>query len=329
MKIKELKIYLIYESRRDWISRNKNVHNKDFFSRFLASENEVKIIEEILIKNKFDVEVLMYPKYTMKQIKEIISKKSKTIVWNLTDGYENFIGAYVPSFVHFFNKPYIGSPTFVQILCQNKHMTKLILKDMGIDTPNWIHIDENCNLNLINFSNLQYPLFIKPSKYDNSIGTEFINPVSNNLSETINKINELRLNGIQDILIEKYISGKEITITAVHSDKWYILPIERNYDGDYISSYSKDNEKGFLKNQIIYDDPKLIALGKKIIDILEIKDYCRIDLKFEENKFYILEINSATFLTTVSFEILAKRFFGNIDNMFKELILNSYKRQVN
>ena len=329
MKIKELKIYLIYESRRDWISRNKNVHNKDFFSRFLASENEVKIIEEILIKNKFDVEVLMYPKYTMKQIKEIISKKSKTIVWNLTDGYENFIGAHVPSFVHFFNKPYIGSPTFVQILCQNKHMTKLILKDMGIDTPNWIHIDENCNLNLINFSNLQYPLFIKPSKYDNSIGTEFINPVSNNLSETINKINELRLNGIQDILIEKYISGREITITAVHSDKWYILPIERNYDGDYISSYSKDNEKGFLKNQIIYDDPKLIALGKKIIDILEIKDYCRIDLKFEENKFYILEINSATFLTTVSFEILAKRFFGNIDNMFKELILNSYKRQVN
>lgn len=61
----------------------------------------------------------------------------------------------------------------------------------------------------------------------NSIGTEFINPVSNNLSETINKINELRLNGIQDILIEKYISGKEITITAVHSDKWYILPIEK------------------------------------------------------------------------------------------------------
>lgn len=329
MEIKELKIYLIYESRRDWISRNNNIHNKEFFSRFLASENEIEIIKEILIKNKFDVEVLMYPKYTMKQIKEIISKKSKTIVWNLTDGYENFIGAHVPSFVHFFNKPYIGSPTFVQILCQNKHMTKLILKDMGIDTPNWIHIDESCNLNLTDFSNLQYPLFIKPSKYDNSIGTEFINPISNNLSETINKINELRLNGIQDILIEEYICGKEITITAIHSDKWYILPIERNYDGDYISSYSKDNEKGFLKNQIIYDDPKLITLGKKIIDILEIKDYCRIDLKFEKNKFYILEINSATFLTTVSFEILAKRFFGNIDNMFKKLILNSYNRQVN
>jgi D-alanine-D-alanine ligase-like ATP-grasp enzyme len=279
MKIKELKIYLIYESRRDWISRNKNVHNKDFFSRFLASENEVKIIEEILIKNKFDVEVLMYPKYTMKQIKEIISKKSKTIVWNLTDGYENFIGAYVPSFVHFFNKPYIGSPTFVQILCQNKHMTKLILKDMGIDTPNWIHIDENCNLNLINFSNLQYPLFIKPSKYDNSIGTEFINPVSNNLSETINKINELRLNGIQDILIEKYISGKEITITAVHSDKWYILPIERNYDGDYISSYSKDNEKGFLKTYAQ-------ALGLSEKDVLglyeEIREVKPVDTQKEE-----------------------------------------------
>lgn len=328
METKELKIYLIYESRRDWIDRNTNIHNKEFFARFLASETEIETIKDILMRNGFNVEVLMYPSYTMKQIKEIISKDLKTIVWNLTDGHEEFIGAHVPSFVHFFSKPYIGSPSFVQMLCQNKHMTKLILKDMGIDTPNWIHIDKSSNLDLTDFSGLEYPLFIKPSKYDNSIGTEFINPISNNLFEVIQKINELRLNGIKDILVEEYICGQEITITAMHSDKWYILPIERDYEGEYISSYSKDNEKGFLKNQTIYDDPRLINLGAKIINTLGIKDYCRIDLKIKKNKFYILEINSATFLTTVSFQILAQKFFENTDNMFKELVLNSYNRQL-
>lgn len=323
----DITIYLIYESRDDWIVRHEILNNNKFYSRFLASEKEIKIIQNILEDSYFKVEVLMYPHYSMKQINNIISQDNKIIVWNLTDGYELFIGAHIPSFVHFFNKPYIGSSSFVQILCQNKHMTKSILNDMGITTPKWISIDINDDINTLKFDTLDYPFFIKPSKFDNSIGTEFIEPIAKNHNDAINKIKDLKENGIDDILIEEYIEGEEITIAAINTDKWYILPIIRHYDGDYISSYSKDNEKGFLKNQTICNDINLVELGQKIINILDIKDYCRIDLKVKNNKFYILEVNSATFLTTVSFEILAKEFFTDTKNMFKNLILNSYTRQ--
>lgn len=321
------KIYLIYESREDWMNRYKYIHNKEFFSRFLASEKEVDKIYTILKSYNFDVEIIKYPYYSIKQINEIISKEVKSIVWNLTDGYENYIGAHVPSFINFFNKPYIGSSTFVQILCQNKHFTKSILDDSGIKTPQWISGKKSFYQSIEDDVQLTYPLFIKPTKYDNSIGTEFIEPIAYNRIEMFAKINILFNAGIDDVLVEEFIDGKEITIAAIHVNNWNILPLERHYDGKYISSYAKDNEKGFLKNQTILLDQSLIDLGKKVIEVLDIKDYCRIDIRIKNNKAYVLEVNSATFLTTTSFEKLSKEFFGDTQKMFYELIMNSYNRQ--
>lgn len=320
------KVFLIYESRQDWIQRNLLKKNCDYFSRFLASEKEVEIIAELLRKKNLQVDIIMYPYHTMKQIDEIISQDNKCIIWNLTDGYEQYIGAHVPSFVHFFSKPFVGSSTFTQSLCQNKHFTKSILCDYNISTPAWISVHkEEKNINHIN--NLNYPLFIKPAKYDNSIGTEFIEPIAHSKEDAIIKVEKLLDSGIDDILIEEYIDGQEITLAAIHADEWYILPLVREYEGAYISSYAKDNEKGFLKKQTILKDDFLVNLTKKIIDILQIKDYCRIDLRMKNKIFYILEINTATFLTTTSFKILANQYFGTEENMFYQLIQNSYLRQ--
>lgn len=325
-----MNIFLLYESREDWIKENKSLKNVKVFSRFLASDNEVYTIKSALVNIGFNVILLDYHKLSRREIFDYIDKYEDAIFWNLTDGADFFIGSHFPSFLHLVKKPYIGSPSFVQTLCQDKHLVKEIVSSKGILTPSSILFSDKFDFSFDDIMSLSLPLFVKPSKFDNSIGMEFIKkPLSYSYEDAIRNIEILFNNGVNDILIEEAKLGKELTVACIHVEEWIIVPLLQKYNGDYISSYSKEKECGFIREQSLLEDNKITEIAKELISILDIKDYCRIDLRYDkENKnVYLLEINTGTFLTSISFTNVSNLYFNGFEDMFEKLVNASIKRQ--
>lgn len=200
----------------------------------------------------------------------------------------------------------------------------------GITTSNSILFSNKYDFSFDSISSLSLPLFIKPSKFDNSIGMEFVkNPLAYSYEEAIGNIKVLLENGIDDILIEEALLGEEVTVACIHTDNWKILPLRQEYEGNYISSYAKEKESGFVRELKCIKDVTLVNIAKKLIDFLEIKDYCRMDFRYDikNRDAYLLEINTGPFLTGVAFSKVANTFFKSFEDMFEQLIKYSVKRQ--
>ena len=321
-----LKIILLYEDRKEWINRTKQ---KKILSRFLATEKEIFIIKEELSK-VFDVKLIKYTQESYSKIYSELNKEENIIFWNLTDGYDIFIGSHIPSFVTILNKPYIGSCTYMQALSQNKHHLKSILKEHKIKTPNWAYFDIDFQNDWYQLEKLHYPVFIKPANFDNSIGTEYIDPISLNIKDTKEKVKILFNHGINKVIVENFLENKEITLACIQLDEWKLFPMHQMYKGKYISSYAKEGDSGYIYSQEFINNQDIIDIGKKILTILDIKDYCRMDFRYDSNnQINLLEINTGTFLTTKPFTTVSKLFFnGNRSDMFSQIIKYAYLRQL-
>ncbi|MGD9553951.1 MAG: ATP-grasp domain-containing protein [Arcobacteraceae bacterium] len=324
--LKDITVVLVYEDREEWISRTNS--NK-ILSRFLATKEEINIIYTEISK-RFNVKLFEYPKNTYSEIYEFIDNNSNLIFWNLTDGFDIFIGSHIPSFATVLDKPYIGSSTYVQALCQNKHHLKTIIREFGIKTPNWLYFDyehkQETNFNKL--KQLNSPFFIKPATLDNSIGTEYITPFTDDITTIEQSIIQLFEKQITKVLVEEFVDGDEITVACLHLDEWKIIPLKQSYNGKYISSYSKEGCEGHIYAQEYYNKSSIILLVERILNILNIKDYCRMDFRFNKDELSLLEINTGTFLTTRPFSKIADIFFqGDRSEMFYQLIKNSFKRQ--
>jgi D-alanine-D-alanine ligase len=106
------------------------------------------------------------------------------------------------------------------------------------------------------------------------------------------------LNFNSNILIEEYITWRDISITYVEWI-WITEPIEYLYPKSTIYDYklkSIENDKVIVKiaeNINRTANEKLFETSKKIVELLDINWYCRIDYRVDENNnIYFLELNA-------------------------------------
>ena len=132
--------------------------------------------------------------------------------------------------------PYTGSNSLSSSICMNKRLTKDILKDNGIFTPDFIKIDNNVSddIEKINF---EYPYVIKPSSEGSSIGVHIVeDKESYKLAINENKIIS------KDFIAEKYVAGEEYTVGIIENQALPIIKLEppgKFYD--YNAKYNSEN----------------------------------------------------------------------------------------
>ncbi len=203
--------------------------------------------------------------------------------------------------------PYTGSNPFTLSLCIDKIRVKKILSYHNIPTPRWDYaysMDDDIS------EHLKFPLLVKPSNTDNSIGVGNDSVVINR-KQLLDQMERVIVDLGKPVLVEEYIAGDEYDVSIMGSDEsdlqvlplsrsifsklpkgyWHIYPYEAKWNSD--STYKKNIQVQRPPKNI---SKKLASLMSEIaLDtymILDCHDYGRIEIKVDEdNNPYILELN--------------------------------------
>jgi D-alanine-D-alanine ligase len=225
-------------------------------------------------------------------------------VFNIAEGFGIDREAQIPAILEMLKIPYLGSKPLTQAICLNKAKTKEILSFYKIPTPNF-QLFETGKEKLR--KDLKFPLIVKSNCEGSSKGI-FQNSVVKNEEQLRKRVKEIIKNLKQPVLVEKFLNGREFTVGLIGNNPIEILPIiEINFNvlpknfypiDSYEVKWLIDNPKNNIQTLIcpakiekkLETKIKEICLATK--KALEILDWCRIDLRLDENGVpNVLEVN--------------------------------------
>ena len=223
--------------------------------------------------------------------------------------------------------PYTGSGILASSLAIDKIFAKKIFVFEGIPTPDYIGLNLNGSINIEEIKNevikiIGYPLVVKPSREGSTIGITIIQDEID-LERAINfaKIYDNR------ILLEKFISGKQLTVSLL-GDKPTALPIIEikpksgfyDFKSKYTAGLTEYITPAVLENEL---SEKIKELAVKTHNCLGCYGISRVDIILDDNnKPFILEINTMPGLTATSLVPKAAAAAGINFEKLVEIILN-------
>ncbi|MBK8983816.1 MAG: ATP-grasp domain-containing protein [Ignavibacteria bacterium] len=210
--------------------------------------------------------------------------------------------------------PYTGSRALTLGLALNKWRVKEILNYYEIPTaPHYVCANSGEFRNN-GYSKLKdkFPLIVKPSREDASIGIENKSVVYND-EELKERIEYILDEHKQPALVEQYIDGREINVSVVGNVKkdesdLIVFPISEIDFSDMPDDYQKIvsyNSKWMYKT-VEFAGTKAVCpaknispeleerikeTAKKVYRIIGASDYARVDFRVKDNVPYVLEMN--------------------------------------
>ncbi|MGC1471322.1 MAG: hypothetical protein WA775_01920 [Psychroserpens sp.] len=112
--------------------------------------------------------------------------------------------------------PMVGSTAATLQLAQDKHLTKLIAKDVEVSVPESLLL-EFPDLDTLRNNDLEFPLIVKPNHSDNSDGLSLVYSEDQFKQSCINAFNY-----DSEILIETYIPGRELRGAIIEIDDGFM-----------------------------------------------------------------------------------------------------------
>ena len=193
------------------------------------------------------------------------------------------------------NIPYTGCSPLGSTLAMDKDLTKKLVRAAGVRTANWKIVH---NINEIDgLKEINYPVFVKPNSGGSSVATNLVK----NKEELINAVN-LALKYDDEIMIEEYIQGDEITIPIIDGETYPVVAIEPQ--GEFFCYEAKyDQEKGAREYVIKLEEPlnqEVIDMAMMVWKSLKLNAYARVDLIVKNNIPYFLEVNTLPGMTPTS-----------------------------
>jgi len=223
------------------------------------------------------------------------------LVFNALHGGDGENGS-IQSFLDLHHIPYTGSEAKACKIAMDKNITKLIAKSVDIPTPNWILLKRNQHTGMQLQDNqspkFSYPYVVKPSSEGSTFGLTIVKQESD-LEEAINLAAEFG----DEILIEEFIPGRELTVSILGNKSLPIVEIKPSHDlYDYECKYSEGMSKYFVPADL--SDSLARSLSEdalKIYKTIGCRHYARVDFRLsEDSKHYLLEINTLPGMTATS-----------------------------
>ncbi len=193
--------------------------------------------------------------------------------------------------------PYTSCNAATSALTFNKRYTVATVAFGGIKVAKSVLLikDRFTNADEI-VSALDFPVFVKPNNGGSSIGISKVNNASEELGAAIEKA----FKEDDQVLVEEFISGRELTVGVFKSKgKTVTLPmteiISKNdffdYEAKYVAGRSDEVTPANVDEEIA---EKVRTAAKRIYDILNCRGVVRIDFIYNQNNGepYMLEVNT-------------------------------------
>ena len=240
------------------------------------------------------------------------------LVFNALHGGDGENGS-IQTFLDLHHIPYTGSGAKACKIAMDKNITKLIAKSINVRTPNWILIkrDKLTGLKLQDNQSpkFSYPYVVKPSNEGSTFGLSIVN-IESELEEAISLAAEFG----DEIIIEEFIPGRELTIGIIGNKPLPILEIKPNHDlYDYECKYTEGMSEYIVPAEL--PDSLARSISKDALSIYQTigcRHYARADFRLnEKGEHFLLEINTLPGMTSTS---LLPKAANSVGLAFPELI---------
>ncbi|MCM8785066.1 MAG: D-alanine--D-alanine ligase [Candidatus Omnitrophica bacterium] len=235
----------------------------------------------------------------------------------------------IQGFLETLKIPYSGSGVLSSALCLNKIICKELLIFNKIPTPPFIIVEKNKEVKLP----FNYPVIVKPANLGSTIGVKIVNS-DKELETAINDAFSLD----NEVFIEKFIKGKEVTVGIIGNEKITILPIIEIRTKRDLYDYKAKYTIGESFHIIPPDLPKRIIkkiekIAEKTYKILKCSGFARMEIIVDENyNLFVLDVNTIPGLTKVSLLPDAAKYKGiSFEELCEKIInlgLERWKRQI-
>lgn len=218
-------------------------------------------------------------------------------IFNIAEGVYG-IGreAQVPAICDAYRIPYTFSDPCVLSLTLNKELTKRIVRDLGLATPDFTLVRNSADTDNIN---IPFPLFVKPYAEGTGKGINASSIIKNH--ESLKTVcNELLVSYSQPVLVESYLPGREFTVgilgTGAEARVIGVLEVKlkENAEAGVYSYVNKEKCEEFVEYVLMDDDTAAAAadLALKSWQGIGCLDGGRVDIRCDDNgKPYFLEVN--------------------------------------
>lgn len=285
-----MKIGLTYDLRQDYLDWGYGEEETAEFDRI----DTIEAIERTL-------QILGYSTERIGNIWDLTRRLCNgdrwDLVFNIAEGLHG-IGreAQVPALLDAYDIPYTFSDPLVLSLTLHKGMTKRVLRDLGITTPDFAEINTEEDIDKVR---LPYPLFAKPVAEGTGKG---INPASKiSGKEELSKVcRNLLAKYKQPVLVETFLPGREFTVAVVGTgSRANVLGVmeivlKSNAEAN-VYSYANKEECEFCIDYVLVDD----ALARNAAETalrawagLNCRDAGRVDLRTDDRDVpNVIEVN--------------------------------------
>jgi D-alanine-D-alanine ligase len=189
---------------------------------------------------------------------------------------------------------YSTGNVYSSALTFNKYGSKMYLKNFGIPTSEVIRIKKGESYDTKNIVNtLGLPCFVKPNEGGSSFGVSKVSEEKN-----LKKAIELAFKEDDQVLIEEFIEGREITCGIMKiRDETCIFPITEiisttdffDFEAKYTDGKAKEITPAELDASL---QKKCNQLTEQIYDLFDCRGIVRVDFIIKNNTPYYLEVNT-------------------------------------
>ena len=275
-----------------------------------------KAVEKALLKMSYDVECIE----CSDDLGSTIPKLSNyELVFNALHGGIGENGT-VQGLLECLKISYTGSGVFASSVCMNKHFSKTIVSQMGYKTPDWILLKKGIQIPLIDY----FPVIVKPNSQGSTIGLTL---VENRVD--LEKAFRYAFEYDDEVLLETFISGRELTVSVVGNEILpivEIIPSNRLYD--YECKYSPGMSHYICAPELPDNlSEEIKETGENIYNQIGCTNYGRIDFRLNEDNIpWFLEVNTLPGMTDTSLLPMAAHEFGWSFEFLIETIMNKAMR---
>ena len=222
------------------------------------------------------------------------------LVLNLLHGRYGEDG-YIQSILESEKVKYTHSGVLSSSLAIDKEISKKIFIKNKILTPAYIKFIFKDKFNLKYLikkvdKKLKFPVVLKPINEGSSVGVYITN--KKNFFHNLSKLEKYK-----EILIEKYIPGREIQAAILGNKKLGIIELKpKRKFYDYEAKYSASAMTEHIIPVDISNENfnKVNSIAMKAHNLLNCRGVSRSDFRFYKNKFYLLELNTQPGMTSLS-----------------------------
>lgn len=199
--------------------------------------------------------------------------------------------------------PYVGSGVLASALAMDKIMARKLMEHEGIPVPKGIEVHPDADIASLTQmieSEIGYPAVVKPNKQGSTIGLSIARSQQELADALI-----LAFKYDNDVLIEQFVEGVEITVPVLGNKDLKALPIVEIIPSggfyDYFSKYTPGATEEIVPARIPEDRYKYAEeLGLACHRTLGCRGMSRTDMIVSDNGIYVLEVNTIPGMTPTS-----------------------------